>query len=122
MREVTIFDLDNVSGPGGALIITDSIYTFTILDDDDLDGDGINNLNDNCPNTPNPGQEDIDGDGIGNVCDPSNEVDQQLEVQDNIYVNKNQSGVILKDIDGNCWIILVDINGNLSTVEVVCPN
>jgi subtilisin-like proprotein convertase family protein len=36
---------------------------------EDLDGDGTGDFCDNCPATPNPGQEDGDGDGAGNVCD-----------------------------------------------------
>ena len=35
----------------------------------DFDGDGIPDINDNCPDIPNPDQNDRDGDGIGNVCD-----------------------------------------------------
>jgi FtsP/CotA-like multicopper oxidase with cupredoxin domain len=44
------------------------ISELVVLDGDD-DGDGVTNTNDNCPNTPNPGQEDADGDGVGDVCD-----------------------------------------------------
>ena len=36
----------------------------------DADGDGIPDLSDNCPNTPNPSQTDLDGDGVGDICKP----------------------------------------------------
>ena len=35
----------------------------------DLDGDGILNPDDNCPDDYNPDQSDMDADGIGDVCD-----------------------------------------------------
>ena len=36
---------------------------------DDLDGDGIENAVDNCPETANPGQDNVDGDELGDACD-----------------------------------------------------
>ncbi|RME01564.1 MAG: hypothetical protein D6812_07850, partial [Deltaproteobacteria bacterium] len=35
----------------------------------DVDGDGVENDEDNCPNTPNEDQADGDSDGVGDVCD-----------------------------------------------------
>ncbi|MEE9615573.1 MAG: thrombospondin type 3 repeat-containing protein, partial [Anaerolineae bacterium] len=42
----------------------------------DSDGDGVCDEDDNCVNTPNPGQEDADGDGIGDACDDCSDSDQ----------------------------------------------
>ena len=35
----------------------------------DLDGDGVPDIQDNCPTVQNPDQFDSDGDGTGNACD-----------------------------------------------------
>ena len=36
----------------------------------DMDGDGVIDARDNCPDDPNPDQEDADRDGLGDLCDP----------------------------------------------------
>ncbi|MCG8408458.1 MAG: thrombospondin type 3 repeat-containing protein [Phycisphaerales bacterium] len=53
-----------------AIITTDFVsYLACNFPPDDLDGDGVLLVDDNCPNAYNPGQVDTDGDGQGDVCD-----------------------------------------------------
>jgi len=51
------------------------VSAYVCNDQNDVDGDGVPNLSDNCPDTYNPGQEDGDGDGIGDVCDDCTDSD-----------------------------------------------
>lgn len=41
-------------------------FEFTAID---FDSDGIPNIEDNCPEQYNPGQEDADGNGVGDACE-----------------------------------------------------
>ena len=73
----------------------------------DRDEDGIVNLEDNCPDNQNAGQEDTDEDSIGDVCDPCDGL---------VYIPGNLNGDVNDDynpvIDVSDLLFLSDhING-----------
>ncbi len=47
---------------------------------DDSDGDGIPDIEDNCPDVANPSQDDMDGDGVGDACDQCPEDPSKIEL------------------------------------------
>ncbi len=64
----------------------------------DTDGDGHNDVFDNCVTDPNGDQADLDGDGIGDVCDDDIDGDGILNTNDNCVYTHNPLQV---DSDGD---------------------
>ncbi|MBI2486545.1 MAG: thrombospondin type 3 repeat-containing protein [Deltaproteobacteria bacterium] len=65
----------------------------------DADGDGVPDIQNNCPDDPNPDQTNTDGDGQGDACDADIDGDGVLNGNDNcpLNVNPNQADT---DSDG----------------------
>jgi hypothetical protein len=79
-------------------------------DPNDIDGDGIPNDEDNCPEDYNPGQEDLDEDGQGDVCDPDIDGDGWLNGEDNCPYTYNpgqedSDGDGIGDACDTSWVI-----------------
>jgi MYXO-CTERM domain-containing protein len=69
---------------GVAMIEEDPTYIeYAAEDPTDTDADGVPDVRDNCPTTPNPDQADADLDGKGDACDPTfNPTEQTVSLAD----------------------------------------
>ena len=72
LSDATMYFRAHFDGRGASLKADDiaavaAIYPGT--DPDDVDGDGVHNDDDNCPDQTNAGQVDGDADGRGDLCD-----------------------------------------------------
>ena len=107
---------------GGTVV---AIYEQSCNPPDDIDGDGVLDVEDNCRYTANTDQADADGDGIGDACDlcqgtsdPSNldsDHDGVGDACDNcIYWNPDQADINSNGIGDVCeaWYTAIDGDGD----------
>lgn len=98
----------------------------------DIDGDGIVNEDDNCPQESNSDQADLDKDAIGNICDPDcsgdtdsdglcDEVDNcpMNENSDQKDSNKNGMGDICDDSAPSLEEIEKNLQGELLITDIL---
>lgn len=96
---------------------------FTIDPNGDIDGDGVLNGVDNCPNTANPDQADVDKNGVGDVCQDT-DADGIIDIKDNCPTtanpdqadaDKNGVGDVCQDTDKDG--IMDDVDNCLTTAN-----
>ncbi len=106
----------------GALLCVGLGTTAGCIPDSDEDDDGILNLLDNCPNTPNADQADSDGNGVGDVCDipppPDNDEDDVPDWIDNCPSTFNPTQA---DGDGDGIGDACDMISSERTYKVIFP-
>lgn len=93
-----------VSESGNLIYVKDTLkYTLPNLKTNpvykpaDVDGDGVIDINDNCPNVSNSNQEDVDDNGIGDLCEDFDQ-DGILNINDNCPNDPNANQI---DTDGD---------------------
>jgi hypothetical protein len=74
LSDATVIDSIKIEWPSGMIDILTNVDVnqfLTVREGQygDVDGDGIADINDNCPDQFNPEQIDSDTDGVGDVCD-----------------------------------------------------
>jgi hypothetical protein len=101
----------------------------SLIGTDDIDNDGISNLNDNCPCNANSNQKDTDSDGIGDACDncPTKTNHDQVDfdgdgvgdVCDNClkFYNPSQSDFDNDGIGDSCDNCRTALNPNQSDID-----
>lgn len=108
----------NEGGPGGIRVVASGSADPVIMDSDN---DGVLDISDNCPDTPNADQADNDLDGFGNACDADDDNDGVEDITDNCAfdANADQSDV---DGDGAGDVCDDDLDGdNILNANDNCP-
>ena len=78
-------------------------------DYDDLDGDDVCDMIDNCPDFWNPNQFDTDEDGIGDACEEVFSLDNSIQIQYEIYPNPFSTNTTIRFNNPNFHLIQLEV-------------
>lgn len=98
----------------------------------DADGDTVGNACDNCPLMANADQVDANNNFIGDICEIAepgkvgvNTTDPKtgLEISaSELFLSDTRRGLIMTNALGECFRLFVDVEGQLQSREITCPN
>lgn len=116
-----IFDFCQDSDSDGIEDVNDNCVNSPNQTQSDYDNDGVGDGCDNCPLISNSNQNDSDGNGIGDVCDNGNNNIGLFNELGDIYNSSNANGIIIKSINGTCFRLIINDLGDLETYNIPCP-
>ena len=84
------------------------------VNQNDVDGDGVGDVCDNCPTVPNPGQEDENQNFIGDACDGGEDQDgdgvpddldncPNMPNNDQLDTDKDGKNIGIHSFQKYCW-------------------
>ena len=108
-------DAENASFVSSEGFVYDDLAVFlttqlNVVPIPDSDGDGVNDLQDNCTLAPNPAQTDADGDGIGNICD--------ADLNQDCAVNFEDLGILRTRFFSNDPVADFDNSGTVNFIDL----
>ena len=81
------------------IILSQTLSQNSFAAPKDADKDGIPDIKDNCPKTPNKNQKDSDQDGIGDACDSTPKGSNLTKPKENLSTIKKDSKDVIKKIN-----------------------
>jgi hypothetical protein len=90
----------------------------------DTDGDGVTDINDNCPLDANTNQRDTDADGEGNACDGDDDNDQVPDEDDNcpLIANTTQLDADRDGVGDACDSTVTPVDAGVVDAGTVQPD
>ncbi|MDC0325516.1 VCBS repeat-containing protein [bacterium] len=88
----------------------------------DTDLDGILDLEDNCPDTPNANQSDLDGDGLGDVCDSLTDSAAAIVILKVMVEDMNLSHAIENSLTSKLSVLLGNLENRNQTKDQIVRN
>ena len=99
--------------PAVACALAAALLMFAPTTVADSDGDGVPDIDDNCPAVFNPDQSDVDGDGVGDLCDNCAST-ANPDQADNDFIGGGNFGpqqLVSTLADGALFVFVEDVEG-----------